>query len=94
MTNGWTSAAFQASQPLGYDYPLNESCPLAPFANNTPPSNCKLGSWPVYAVNVTTEDDIAKSIIFAKEKNLRLVVKSTGHDFLQRLVTRRNVGRQ
>lgn len=40
----------------------------------------------MYAVNVTQEEDIVKSITFAKQSNLRLVVKSTGHDFLQRYV--------
>lgn len=39
---------------------------------------------PVLAVNVTEEDDIVKAILFAKSKNLRLVIKSTGHDILKR----------
>ncbi|KAB2575878.1 FAD-linked oxidoreductase apf9 [Lasiodiplodia theobromae] len=39
---------------------------------------------PVLAVNVTEEDDIVKTIAFAKSKNLRLVIKSTGHDILKR----------
>lgn len=40
----------------------------------------------MYAVNVTDEEDIVRSIKFAKQSNLRLVIKSTGHDFLQRYV--------
>ncbi|GME49303.1 6-hydroxy-D-nicotine oxidase [Neofusicoccum parvum] len=39
---------------------------------------------PVFAVNVTTEDDIVKTIQFAKDNNIRLVIKSTGHDILKR----------
>ncbi|KAI6747601.1 hypothetical protein HG530_015709 [Fusarium avenaceum] len=83
-TNGWTNSTYRASQPLGYDYPLNDSCPLTALSANTPSSECSIGSWPMYAVNVTDEEDIVKSIKFARQSNLRLVIKSTGHDFLQR----------
>lgn len=38
----------------------------------------------MFAVNVTSEDTISKTVKFAAKNNLRLSVKSTGHDFLQR----------
>lgn len=63
---------------------MNESCSLPGVNETLPLADCRLGSWPVYAVNVTSEEDISKSILFAVENNLRVVVKSTGHDFLQR----------
>ncbi|KAM5362859.1 hypothetical protein ACJZ2D_012308 [Fusarium nematophilum] len=76
-----SSATFQVSQPLGYAYPLNESCPLP---TDEADAECSIGNAPVYAVNVTTEQDISRSINFARDKNLRLVIKSTGHDAMQR----------
>ena len=35
-------------------------------------------------MNATTPDLVSKTIQFAKEKNIRLVVKNTGHDILGR----------
>ncbi len=84
VTEGWQSATFRAAHPLGYAYPVNESCPLVTLESDTPSADCRLGGSPHYVVNVTTEEDIVQSILFAREKNLRVVVKSTGHDFLQR----------
>ncbi|KAJ0386979.1 hypothetical protein COL922a_003130 [Colletotrichum nupharicola] len=84
VTQGWSTATFQASQPIGYDYPLNSSCPLAQFTANAPSANCTIGNSPVFAVNVTDEEHISKAVEFAKRNNIRVVVKSTGHDFLQR----------
>ncbi|KAF9873690.1 hypothetical protein CkaCkLH20_08800 [Colletotrichum karsti] len=84
VTQGWTTSSFQASQPIGYDYPLNTSCPLTQSTANAPSANCSIGNSPVYAVNVTDEEDISKAIQFASKNNIRVVIKSTGHDFLQR----------
>ncbi|TDZ39238.1 FAD-linked oxidoreductase apf9 [Colletotrichum spinosum] len=84
VTKDWTSSTFHASQPTGYDYPLNAACPPAPLSANAPLANCTIGNSPVYAVDVAEEGDISTAIHFAKDNNLRLVIKSTGHDFLQR----------
>ncbi|KAJ0307612.1 hypothetical protein Brms1b_009970 [Colletotrichum noveboracense] len=45
---------------------------------------CTLGTNPPFAVNVTSTDDIVAALRFARENNLRVVVKSTGHDVLGR----------
>jgi FAD/FMN-containing dehydrogenase len=45
---------------------------------------CLLGNYVAYAVNVTGPDDIAATIRFADLKNIRLVVRNTGHDNLSR----------
>ena len=82
MNTLWTSPIWQAEQPIGYDYPTNRSCPVVKFGAAT--GTCTLGNSPVYAVNVTEVDDIVRSIQFAKKKNIRLVIKSTGHDLLMR----------
>jgi hypothetical protein len=83
IETSWTNDVFQISQPIGYAFPVNLSCPLPTPGLDT---KCSIGNSPVYVVNVTCEEDITRGIEFAKEKNLRLVVKSTGHDSQQRYV--------
>lgn len=41
----------------------------------------KTGAYPTYAVNVSTVAQIQLAVNFARNLNLRLVVKNTGHDF-------------
>jgi len=58
------------------------------YEGNTclPPSlsssdSCTLGGHPAYAVAVTAVYQIQLAINFARNLNLRLVIKNTGHDF-------------
>ncbi|PQE12027.1 isoamyl alcohol oxidase protein [Rutstroemia sp. NJR-2017a BVV2] len=80
VTGNWTDTSFRSSFPIGYAYPYTESCDL-PGGNTT---LCSLGDSPVFAVNATTSADVIAGLKFAREKNLRLVVKMTGHDLLGR----------
>jgi hypothetical protein len=54
------------------------SCSL----NATEP--CSVAGYPLYVVNATTPEHIRLAVEFAKAKNIRLNVKSTGHDYLGR----------
>ncbi|KAK3685726.1 hypothetical protein B0T22DRAFT_538003 [Podospora appendiculata] len=75
---------------------LNDPVNVIPpyFENNTcdpfvsPEANalslCQLGNLASYAINVTDAATVAAGLKFAKEKNIRLVVKNTGHDYLGR----------
>lgn len=57
-------------------YFQNQSCD--PF---TPQSQaCSLGNYAVYAINVTGADDVLAGVAFARENNIRLVIRSTGHE--------------
>ena len=47
-------------------------------------SSCTQGSIPVFAVNATWPEHIQATIQFVSTNNLRLVIKTTGHDFLGR----------
>jgi hypothetical protein len=40
-----------------------------------------VGGYPEYTVNATTVAHIQLAVKFAGERNLRLVIKNTGHDF-------------
>ncbi|KAF3055203.1 putative fad binding domain-containing protein [Daldinia childiae] len=46
--------------------------------------NCTQGAFPVYVVNATTVRQIQIAVNFARNRNLRLVIKNTGHDFVGR----------
>ena len=45
-------------------------------------STCELGGFPSYSTNITTVAQVQLAVNFARNLNLRLVVKNTGHDFL------------
>lgn len=46
-----------------------------------PTDSCTLGAYPNYVVNVTNVAQIQLAVNFARNTNIRLVVKNTGHDF-------------
>ncbi|KAL3471721.1 hypothetical protein BJX99DRAFT_236874 [Aspergillus californicus] len=55
----------------------NYSC--VPFTPSSQP--CVAAHYPSYSINVTGADDAIAGIKFARENNIRLVIKNTGHDF-------------
>ena len=59
---------------------LNETC----YIDTTRFIPCGQGNLPVYGVAVESVDDISATIKFACAKNLRLIIKNTGHDYLGR----------
>lgn len=46
-----------------------------------PTGNCTIGGYPSYVINATSVYQIQLGINFARNNNIRLVVKNTGHDF-------------
>lgn len=44
--------------------------------------NCTHGGFPVYAVNVSNVGQVQLAVNFARNANLRLVIKNTGHCYL------------
>jgi hypothetical protein len=42
---------------------------------------CELGNYVAYAVDVAGVEDVQATIAFARDKNIRLVIRNTGHDF-------------
>ena len=77
---GWLTTAWHSDNPISVPENnwVNDTClpnPLGP---------CSGEGYPIYVVNATCAEDVKKGIDFAKEKNVRLVVKGTGHDYLGR----------
>ncbi|KAK1515972.1 uncharacterized protein CCOS01_13170 [Colletotrichum costaricense] len=84
VSSKWDNCAWQAEQPAGLCQEADDlKCPLV-----VPPAvsedDCTNGNEPRYAVNATAAGDVAAAIQFAKDNNIRLVIKTTGHDFLRR----------
>lgn len=61
-------------------YWLNDSC--SPFLE--PGSSCILGNMASYAIEVDGADTVAAGLKFAQERNIRLSIKNTGHDYIGR----------
>lgn len=80
----WVEDSFHTTRPLGLTYPTNITCPPVNLGLGQSPQSCTLGSNPRYAVNATSVLHIQHTIAWAKQHNVRLVVKSTGHDLLGR----------
>ncbi|OTA99711.1 hypothetical protein M426DRAFT_27251 [Hypoxylon sp. CI-4A] len=53
------------------------TCPLL----MNPQGNCTQGGFPEYVVNATSVRHIQAAVNFARNKNIRLIIKNTGHDF-------------
>jgi FAD/FMN-containing dehydrogenase len=56
----------------------NRSCDV--FGNRD--DQCVKGTYIQYAVRVEEVSDVVKTMAFAKSKNIRLVIRNTGHDYL------------
>jgi hypothetical protein len=49
---------------------------------DNPNGNCTLGGYPSYSINVKNVAQIQLGINFARNLDLRLVIKNTGHDYI------------
>ncbi|KAB5515482.1 hypothetical protein GE09DRAFT_1159764 [Coniochaeta sp. 2T2.1] len=58
----------------------NQSCD--PFTPASQP--CELGNYVRYAVDVRSTEDVATTVKFARQHNIRFVIRNTGHDYLGR----------
>ena len=50
-------------------------------------ATCSADGYPIYVINASTPEHVKAGVAFAREKKLRLNIKSTGHDFLGRSVS-------
>ncbi|KAI2485742.1 FAD-dependent isoamyl alcohol oxidase [Pyrenophora tritici-repentis] len=59
-------------------YWQNDTC--SPFTSSI--ASCDLGNRVPYSINVTGPDDVRAGVEFARRKNIRLVIRNTGIDYL------------
>ncbi|KAK3985305.1 6-hydroxy-D-nicotine oxidase [Cladorrhinum sp. PSN332] len=81
ITNSYSNAYLHENDPTSTFWPLYQGRTCMPTDDPTS-SDCTHGGYPVYAVNVSSVDQIQLAINFARNNNLRLVIKNTGHCYL------------
>lgn len=79
-----TNSTFIANDPNALDYPILDACPVVDFAAGQTAGSCSIGDTPRYTVDATSPAQVAAAVNFAREHNIRLVVRNTGHDILGR----------
>ncbi|KAF7377556.1 hypothetical protein MSAN_00177900 [Mycena sanguinolenta] len=82
----WESAVFRSAIPgamnqVNWEQGYDLSPPSLCLRNGT---TCGQGDVPLYAVEAETVADIQAAVKFSSTHNLRVVVKSSGHDYLGR----------
>ncbi|KAL5113209.1 hypothetical protein ACEQ8H_008916 [Pleosporales sp. CAS-2024a] len=77
---GFTPIHIASSSSVQDPIFANASCD--PFTPRSTP--CLLGNYVRYAVNVTGSTDVAATLKFAQQKNIRLVIRNTAHDYVGR----------
>ncbi|KDQ32785.1 hypothetical protein PLEOSDRAFT_1091202 [Pleurotus ostreatus PC15] len=76
----WHSPQYLEKSSSAIQTPLfaNKSCD--PFSE--PDAPCAIGSHVAYSVKVASPAHVISTVKFAKEHNLRFVVRNTGHDYM------------
>ncbi|KAL2020586.1 hypothetical protein VTK56DRAFT_8174 [Thermocarpiscus australiensis] len=84
VTANWNDEQFQVELPAAalWTYFTNDTC--RPTTN--PSDTCTLGYYPVLVIMAKTVAHIQAGINFARDNNLRLIIRNTGHDFIGRSV--------
>ncbi|KAI2716241.1 CAZyme family AA7 [Penicillium roqueforti] len=79
VTSDWNDSNLHAADPASAMWPLFEGRTCLPTTNAS--ASCTVGGYSSYAVNVSTVAQIQLAVNFARNADIRLVVKNTGHDF-------------
>ncbi|KAH8912123.1 FAD binding domain-containing protein [Coniochaeta sp. PMI_546] len=80
ISANWNNDSYMhADDPSSVMWPLYQGRTCMPTTN--PSSSCTLGGFPSYVVKATNVAQIQLAVNFARNANIRLVVKNTGHDF-------------
>lgn len=77
----WNDGIWRSNQPGALQNTNWENSSCSIMLNST---TCNQGSVPVFGVNAIFPEHVQKTVLFAVKNNLRLVIKSTGHDYLGR----------
>ncbi|PVI08727.1 FAD-binding domain-containing protein [Periconia macrospinosa] len=79
VKSGWGNMALHANDPISVrsQWATGDSC----VPTGQPNSKCSQGGYPVYVINATTVRHVQMAVNFARNKNIRVVVKNSGHDF-------------
>jgi FAD/FMN-containing dehydrogenase len=76
----WTNASWRRIQPGAAQYPFYEADGDTGANCYEPGKPCAQGDVPPYGVRARSAADVGAALVFAGKHNLRVVVKSSGHD--------------
>ncbi|KAI1261853.1 FAD binding domain protein [Xylariaceae sp. FL1019] len=100
VRGNWFSSDFHASDPGSIAFPAWAGNPCPPIYRNGTSVNgdasagskgCSQGAYPLYVLNASSIEHVQAVVRFAKDKNLRLNIKSTGHSLEGRSTTRESI---
>lgn len=77
---GWLTSEWHTNDPVSSieNNWNNDTC----LPISTDP--CSGEGYPIYVINATCAEDVKEGLDFARENNVRLIVKGTGHDYMGR----------
>ncbi|KAI0118572.1 FAD-binding domain-containing protein [Hypoxylon sp. NC0597] len=82
ITNNWiTASIYHTEDPTSINAVLFQGSTCMPPMFVPGKSECTVGGYPAYAVTARNVAQIQLAVNFARNLNLRLVIKNTGHDF-------------
>jgi len=81
LIENWSISETHVHDPSSLMSPLFEGATCEPQDGLTG-GECTIGGFPEYSLNITTAAQIQLAVNFARNLNIRLVVRNTGHDFL------------
>ncbi|RFU34023.1 hypothetical protein B7463_g2267, partial [Scytalidium lignicola] len=76
----WNFPTLASQYPSAIDAPYFQNGTCDPFHPISKP--CTLGGLVSYSINASSVEHVSAGVEFAQKKNIRLVVKNTGHDYL------------
>ncbi|KAK1983123.1 FAD binding domain-containing protein [Colletotrichum cereale] len=82
LTANWANGShIHTGDPTAINAVLFEGLSCMPPTINVGETDCKVGGFPSYVVEATNVAHVQLAVNFARNLNLRLVIKNTGHDF-------------
>lgn len=63
-------------------WPIYQGRTCFPRNDTTSADKCTIGGYPTYAVNVSSVAQVQLALNFARNNNIRVVIKNTGHCYL------------
>lgn len=75
----WSDSDLHDQHPSSIMSPLFQGASCLPI--DDPTKTCTIGGYPYYVIKATSVFDVQVAVNAARNLNLRLVVKNTGHDF-------------
>ncbi|KAI0102989.1 FAD binding domain-containing protein [Nemania sp. FL0031] len=82
ITRDWFNDSYiHTDDPTSINAILFQGTTCVPGVVNPWAEHCTLGSYPTLSVNVSTVSQVQLAINLARNLNIRLVIKNTGHDF-------------